>query len=330
MSGLRLALRCCAAAVGMAMATGATQAQTPSDYPNKPVRIIVTFPPGGSTDVVARLLATRLTEKMGQQVLVENRPGAGGNIGLALVAKAPPDGYTLGVGAAGGLSANVSLYPNMPFDPVKDFKPVSLLVAIPFVIVGHPGVAAKSQRELIALARTQAGKLSMAHGGNGTAMHLTSQLFAQMAGVKFNEVAYRGSGPAVVDVMGGQVSLAIADLPSSMQHIRSGRLVAYAVTSAKRLPQLPDVPTVAEIDLAGFESIGWFGMVAPAGTPAPVVARLSAEINAALGDEGFKTSMRTVGADPPPPGSPESFEAYIKSEIVKWAQVIKNAGIKLE
>ncbi len=332
MNGLRIASWCCAAAIGMGMAmgTGSAQAQTPSDYPNKPVRIVVTFPPGGSTDVVARLLATRLTEKMGQQVLVENRPGAGGNIGLALVAKAAPDGYTLGVGAAGGLSANLSLYPNMPFDPVRDFKPVSLLVAIPFVIVGNPGVAAKSQRELIALARAQPGKLSMAHGGNGTAMHLTSQLFAQMAGVKFNEVAYRGSGPAVVDVMGGQVSLAVADMPSAMQHIRSGRLVAYAVTSAKRLPQLPDVPAVAETDLAGFESIGWFGMVAPAGTPAPVIARLNAEITAALGDEGFKSSMRTVGADPPPAGSPESFEAYIKSEIVKWAQVIKNAGIKLE
>ena len=326
MNKFRIAAWFCALAVGI----GGSLAQAQGDYPNKPLRIVVTFPPGGSTDVVARLLATRLTEKMGQQVLVENRPGAGGNIGLALVAKAPADGYTLGIGAAGGLSANISLYPNMPFDPLRDFKPVSLLVAIPFVIVGHPGVAAKSQRELIALARSQPGKLSMGHGGNGTAMHLTSQLLAQMAGIKFNEVAYRGSGPAVVDVIGGQASLAVVDLPSSLQHIRSGRLLAYAVTAARRLAQLPDVPTVAEIDLAGFESIGWFGLVAPAGTPAPVVARLNAEISAALDDEGFKSSMRNVGADPPAPGSPESFEAYIKSEIVKWAQVIKNAGIKLE
>ena len=265
MRAVRVALSFCAVAIAIGVAPARAQAE----YPNKPVRIIVTFPPGGSTDVVARLLATRLTERMGQQVLVENRPGAGGNIGLALVAKAPADGYTLGVGAAGGLSANVSLYPNMPFDPVKDFKPVSLLVAIPFVIVGHPALAAKSQRELIALARAQPGKLSMAHGGNGTAMHLTAQLFAQMAGIRFNEVAYRGSGPAVVDVMGGQASLAVADLPSSQQHIRSGRLLAYAVTGSKRLTQLPAVPTVAEIDLAGFESIGWFGMVAPVGTPAP-------------------------------------------------------------
>ena len=326
MRAVRVALSFCAVAI----AIGATPARAQAEYPNKPVRIIVTFPPGGSTDVVARLLATRLTERMGQQVLVENRPGAGGNIGLALVAKAPADGYTLGVGAAGGLSANVSLYPNMPFDPVKDFKPVSLLVAIPFVIVGHPALAAKSQRELIALARAQPGKLSMAHGGNGTAMHLTAQLFAQMAGIRFNEVAYRGSGPAVVDVMGGQVALAVVDLPSSIQHIRSGRLVAYAVTSTRRLAQLPDVPTVAEIDLPGFESIGWFGVVAPAGTPAPVIARLNTEINAALEDEGFRNSMRNVGADPPSPGTPEAFEAFIKSEIVKWGRVIKSAGIKLE
>jgi tripartite-type tricarboxylate transporter receptor subunit TctC len=314
----------------VALALGAPLAHAQSDYPNKPVRIVVTFPPGGSTDVVARLLATRLTDRTGQQVVVENRPGAGGNIGLALVAKAPPDGYTLGVGAAGALSANVSLYPNMPFDPVKDFKPVSLLVAIPFVIVGNPAVPAKTQRELLALARAQPGKLSMGHGGNGTAMHLTAQLLAQMAGVKFNEVPYRGSGPAVIDVMGGQATLAVVDLPSSIQHIRSGRLIAYAVTSTRRLAQLPEVPTVAEADLPGFESIGWFGLVAPAGTQAPVIARLSAEINAALEDEAFRTSMRNAGADPPPPGTPEAFEGFIKSEIVKWGRVIKNAGIKLE
>jgi len=326
MNRLRQLLLVCVAAAGLV----APAAQAQSDYPNKPVRIIVTFPPGGSSDVVARLLATRLTERMGQQVLVENRPGAGGNIGLTAVAKAAPDGYTLGVGAAGGLAANVSLYPNMPFDPAKDFRAVSMLVAIPFVIVGHPSVPAKTQRELIALARSQPGKLSMGHGGNGTAMHLTSQLLAQMAGVKFNEVAYRGSGPAAVDVMGGQAQLAVVDLPSSLQHIRAGKLVAYAVSSTKRLAQLPDVPTVAEIDLPGFESVGWFGLVAPAGTPAAIVARLNAEVNAALDDEGFKNSMRNVGADPPPPGTPEAFDAFIKSEIVKWGRVIKNAGIKLD
>jgi tripartite-type tricarboxylate transporter receptor subunit TctC len=325
MNRLRQFLQICIAAACLA----ALPAQAQAEYPNKPVRVVVTFPPGGSTDVVMRLLLPRLIEKLGQQVVVDNRPGAGGNIGLTAVAKAAPDGYTIGVGAAGGLSANVTLYPNMPFDPVKDFKPVTMMAAIPFVIVGNPSLAAKNQRELIALARAQPGKLSMGHGGNGTAMHLTSQLFAQMAGVKFNEIAYRGSGPAALDVMGGQSMLAVVDLPSALQHIKSGRLVAYAVTSPKRLPQLPEVPTVAESGLADYDSTGWFGLVAPAGTPAPVVARLNAEFSAALNDEGIKASLRNLGVEPAP-STPEAFEAYIKSETLKWAQVIRNAAIKLD
>ncbi len=325
MNRLRHLLQCCLAAACLAV----LPAQAQGEYPNKPVRVVVTFPPGGSTDVVMRLLLPRLNEKLGQQVVVDNRPGAGGNIGLTVVAKAAPDGYTIGVGAAGGLSANVTLYPNLPFDPVKDFKPVTMMAAIPFVIVGNPSVAAKNQRELIALAKAQPGKLSMGHGGNGTAMHLTSQLFAQMAGVKFNEISYRGSGPAALDVMGGQAQLAVVDLPSSLQHIKSGRLVAYAVTSPKRLPQLPDVPTVAESGLADYDSTGWFGLVAPAGTPAPMVARLNAEFGAALNDEGIKASLRNLGVEPAP-STPEAFEAYIKSETLKWAQVIKNAAIKLD
>ena len=315
----------CATAAGLAPPPVMAQ----GDFPNKPVRVVVTFPPGGSTDVVMRLLAPRLIEKLGQQVVIDNRPGAGGNIGLTLVARAPADGYTLGVGAAGALSANASLYPNMPFDPVKDFRAVTLLAAIPFVIVGNPALGARGQRELIAMARSQPGKLSMAHGGNGTAMHLSSQLFAQMAGVRFNDIAYRGSGPAALDVMGGQASVGVVDLASALQHIRSGRLLAYAVTSPQRLPQLPEVPTVAESDLAGYDSTGWFGVVAPAGTPAPVVARLNAEITAALNDEAIKAAMRNLGMEPTP-STPEAFEAYIRAESVKWAGVIRNAGIKLD
>ena len=313
----------------IALCLAGTCATAQADYPAKPVRVIVTFPPGGSTDVVMRLLAPRLNEKLGQQVLVDNRPGAGGNIGLTVVARATPDGYTLGIGAAGGLSANASLYPNMPFDAAKDFAPVTLLAAIPFVIVGNPALPAKTQRELIALAKETPGKVSMAHGGNGTAMHLTAQLFAQMAGARFNDVAYRGSGPAAVDVMSGQVAVAVVDLPSSLQHIKSGRLIAYAVTSPKRLPQLPEVPTVAEAGLPGYDSTGWFGLVAPAGTPAAVVARLNAEFGAALNDEAIRTALRNMGVELAPT-TPEAFEAYIKSESVKWAGVIKAAAIKLE
>ncbi|MEO7391790.1 MAG: tripartite tricarboxylate transporter substrate binding protein [Ramlibacter sp.] len=306
------------------------QAQAPRpDYPNKPIRMVVTFPPGGNTDAVVRMLVPRLNNKLGQQMVVDNRPGAGGNIGLAVVAKAPADGYTLGVGAAGGLAANVSLYSQMPFDPVKDFKPVTMLAAIPFVIIGHPSVAAKTQKELIALAKSNPGKLSIGHGGNGTAMHLTAQLFEQMADVKLVEVPYKGSGPAALDVLAGQVPLAVVDLPSALQHIKAGKLVAFAVTSPQRLPMMPDVPTVAEQGLAGYDSTGWFGVVAPAGTPAPVIARLNAEITAALNDPEIKTSMRNLGVEPAP-GTAEEFEAYIKSETVKWARVIKSAGTKIE
>jgi len=309
---------------------GPAHSQAPAaDFPNKPIRMIVTFPPGGSADAVVRMLVPRLNDKLGQAVVVDNRPGAGGNVGLSAVAKAPGDGYTLGVGAAGALSANVSLYPNMPFDPLKDFRPVAMLAAIPFVIVGHPSLAAKTQRELIALARAEPGKLSIGHGGNGTAMHLSAALFSQMADVKLVEVPYRGSGPAALDAMAGQIPLAVVDLPSALQQIKAGKLVAYAVTSPQRLPMLPDVPTVAESGLPGYDSTGWFGVVAPADTPAPIIARLNAEIVAALNDDQVKAAMRNLGVEPAP-GTPKAFDDYIRAETRKWAQVIKTAGIKLD
>ena len=315
------------ACAGLCLAS-AVQAQ-PADFPNKPVRIVVTFPPGGSADAVVRLIAPRLADKLGQQVVVDNRPGAGGNVGLTVVAKAPGDGYTLGVGAAGALAANSSLYASMPFDPLKDFKPVGMLAAIPFVIVGHPSVGAKDLRELIGLARSAPGKLAIGHGGNGTAMHLSAALFAQMADIKLVEVPYRGSGPAAVDAIAGQVPLAVVDLPAALQQIRAGKLVAYAVTSPKRLPTLPEVPTAAEAGLPGYDSTGWFGVVAPADTPDAVVARLSAEIVAALGDDTIKATMRNLGVEPAP-DSPRAFADYIRSETGKWARVIKAANIKLE
>lgn len=306
----------------------AAQADT-SAFPTKPIRMVVTFPPGGSTDAVVRMLVPRLNEKLGQPVVVDNRPGAGGNVGLTMVAKAPGDGYTLGVGAAGGLSANVSLYPQMPFDPAKDLRPVAMLAAIPFVIVGHPSTNARTLREVIALAKAEPGKLSIGHGGNGTAMHLSTALLAQMADVKLVEVPYRGSGPAAMDAMAGQIPLAMVDLTSALQQIKAGKLVAYAVTSPKRLPMLPDVPTVSEAGLTGYDSTGWFGVVAPAGTPAPVIARLNAEINAALGDEQLRTSMRNLGVEPAP-ASADAFDRYIRDETTKWAGVIRTANIKLD
>ena len=320
-----------AAAIALAGIAALTYAQPGggTDFPKQPIRMIVTFPPGGSADAVVRMIVPRLNEKLGQQVIVDNRPGAGGNIGLALAAKAPADGYTLGVGAAGALSANGSLYPQMPFDALKDFQAVSGLAAIPFVIVGNPSVHARTMKELLALARSEPGKLSIAHGGNGTAMHLSAALFAQMADVKMVEVPYKGSGPAALGVLGGNVPLAVVDLPSALQQIKAGKLVAYAVTSKERLPQLPDVPTVAEAGLPGYESIGWFGVVAPAGTPQPVVHRLNAEITAALNDDRIKATMRGLGVEPMPM-TPEAFGAYIRSETGKWAKVIHDAHIKLD
>ena len=311
------------------LANGLAQTPLAADYPKQPVRMVVTFPPGGSADAVVRMIVPQLNAKLGQQVVVDNRPGAGGNIGLAIVAKAPADGYTLGVGAAGALSANSSLYASMPFDPLKDFKPVSMLAAIPFVIIGHPSLSARTQNDLIALARSQPGKLSIAHGGNGTAMHLSAALFSQMADVKLVEVPYKGSGPAALDVLAGNVPLAVVDLPSALQHIKAGKLVAYAVTSAQRLPQLPDVPTVSEAGLSGYDSTGWFGVVAPAGTPQPVIDRLNAEITAALHDDQTKSSMRNLGVEPAP-SKPDAFEAYIRSETQKWAKVIRQANIKID
>ncbi|VTU39211.1 Bug family tripartite tricarboxylate transporter substrate binding protein [Variovorax sp. PBL-E5] len=317
-------------AAGCALLAGPASAQTQAAaFPDKPIHMVVTFPPGGSADAVVRMLVPRLNASLGQPVVVDNRPGAGGNVGLALVAKAAGDGYTVGVGAAGALSANISLYAQMPFDPIKDFKPVGMLAAIPFVIVGHPSLGAKDLHALIEMARAQPGKLAIGHGGNGTAMHLSAALFGQMANVKLTEVPYRGSGPAALDAMGGQIPLAVVDLPSSLQQIKSGKLIAYAVTSPERLPMLPDVPTVAEAGLPGYDSTGWFGVVAPADTPPAVVTRLNAAIVAALNDEQIKTTMRNLGVEPAP-DTPEAFGNYIRSETTKWRKVIQTAHIKLD
>jgi tripartite-type tricarboxylate transporter receptor subunit TctC len=308
-----------------ALAAGDAGAQ--AGYPSKPIRFVVSFPPGGSSDLVARAMAPRMAGRLGQQVLVENRPGAGGNIGVDAVAKSAPDGHAIGIAAAGALTINPHLYPSMPFDPLKDLAPVSMLAVIPIVIASSPA-GAGSVRELIAAAKAQPGKLSFGTTGSGSAMHLAGELLKQMTGIDMVHVPYKGSGPAAADLAGGQIPLAIVDLTSALPHIRAGRVKAVAVTGPARTVTAPDIPTVAESGVPGFDAVGWFGVVAPAGTPAPVVARLNAEIVDALKVPEIRQHLLAGGAEPAT-STPEEFGRFIRSESEKWAKVVKAAGVKL-
>jgi tripartite-type tricarboxylate transporter receptor subunit TctC len=328
---VKRSIRVVAAAIAVATAAVAGHAQTsaPAPWPSKPIRMIVTFPPGGSADATVRIVAPKLGERLGQQVVVDNRPGAGGNIGLATLAKSDADGYTLAVGAAGGLAANAALYPKMPFDAQKDFVPISLLAHIPFVLVVPPMSPIRSVADLLAQAKAEPGKVSVGHGGNGTAMHLSVQLMKQTAGIDLAEIAYRGSGPVALDVIGGQVPLGMLDLPSVLQHVKAGKVRALAVTGDQRLAALPDVPTLAEAGIKGYESTGWFGVVAPAATPAPIVARLQTELRAVLVDPDVVAGARAAGVELSPTTSAE-FGRFIGTETAKWADVIKRSSTKLE
>jgi len=299
------------------------------NYPTKSIRFIVTFPPGGSADLIARALAPILSDRLRQQVLVENRPGAGGNIGMEVVAKAAPDGYTMGLGATGALAVNVSLYPKLPYDPAKDFAPVSNVAFVPFFLIANPSLPVHNLQELVALASAKPGELMLGHGGNGTAMHLSGELFKLMAKIQLVNVPYKGSGPAAVDTMGGQLPLAIVDVASAITQVKAGRLKALAVTTAKRISVAPDVPTFAEAGLPGYEAIGWFGVVMPAGTPPDIVGRMNTELVAALKRQEIRERVIAAGAEPSP-STPEEFGALIRSEIVKWAEVVKASGAKLD
>jgi tripartite-type tricarboxylate transporter receptor subunit TctC len=295
-------------------------------FPEQLIKIIVTFPPGGSADTVIRALEPLVTAELKQGLVIENRAGAGGNIGMAAVAQAKPDGYTLGVAPAGSLTVNPHLNSSMPFDP-KDLAPITLLAEIPFVLVASANVPAHTVAETIALAKAKPGALSIGHGGNSTAMHLTAALFTQKTGTAMELVPYRGTAPATVDVLAGHVPFAVLDIPASRQLILEGKLNAIGVSSAQRLSSLPDVPTLAESGIAGFEAIGWFGLVAPAGTPADIVGRLNEAFGKALKDPSVVEKIRTLGAEPAPT-SPEEFSRFIQSESSKWGKLISEAGIK--
>jgi len=299
-------------------------------YPDQPIKIIVSFPPGGSADIVIRALQPVLVEDLRQPIVIENRAGAGGNIGIGAVAQAAPDGYTIGVAAAGVLTVNPHLNrAAMPFDPIKDLAPVTLLAEIPFVLVASQKSEVTSVADLIAKARAEPQNLSIGHGGNSTAMHLTSALFAQKADVKVQLIAYRGTAPAATDVLAGHIPFAVLDIPASQQLIREGKLKALGVSAAKRVVFLPDVPPLAEQGLSGFESVGWFGIVAPAGTPPDIVGKLNAAFVRALSDPAAIEKIRVLGAEPAPTSS-DAFAKFIQSESAKWGKLIAEAGIKSE
>ncbi len=298
-------------------------------YPTKPVRIVVPFVAGGTTDIIAREVAAHLTKTMGQNFVVDNKPGAGGNVGSDSVAKSAPDGYTLLMGTVGTHGINVSLYPKMPYDAVKDFAPVSLCAAVPNVMVVHPSVPAKNVDEFIAYAKKEGDKLAMASSGSGTSIHLAGELFKAMTGTKMTHIPYKGSGAALIDLVGGQTQVMFDNAPSAIPHIRAGKLRALAVTSSKRSAALPDVPTLDEAGLKGFEASSWFGVLAPAGTPKDLVAKLSAEIQRGIASAEMQEKFKAQGAIPVG-GSPEAFAAHIQAEITKWGPVVKTSGARVD
>jgi tripartite-type tricarboxylate transporter receptor subunit TctC len=299
-------------------------------WPDQPIKIIVTFPPGGSSDIVIRALQPLLVEQLHQTIVIENRAGAGGNIGIAAVAQAAPDGYTLGVAAAGVLTVNPHLNrAAMNFDPLRDLAPITLLAQIPFVLVASQASNFASVAEVVAAAKAHPGELSIGHGGNGTAMHLTSALFTQKAGVNIQLIAYRGTAPAAVDVLAGHIPLAVLDIPASQQLIREGKLRALGVSALGPVSFLPDVPPLSALGLKDFDSVGWFGLVAPAGTPPEIIATLNAAFVRALNDPAAAAKIRVLGAEPAP-SSAEDFAKFIRAESTKWGELIAAAGIKSE
>ena len=295
-------------------------------YPSKPIRFIVSFPPGGSADLISRAIAPRMSERLGQPVVVENRAGAGGMIGVDAVAKSAPDGTTIGLAAAGALTTNIHIYPSMPFHPEKDLAPISMLAMIPFFLVAHPSQPA-TLKEVIAQARS--GNLAYGHGGQGSTMHLAGELLNMMAQIKLQAVPYKGSGPVSADVLGGQVPLGVVDVPSAIANVKAGKMRALAVTSKQRISAAPEVPTFQEAGLPGYEAVGWFGAVAPANTPKDIINRLNTEIRSALAAPDVTERALTAGAEPHAT-SPEEFAAYIREETKKWGEVVRAAGIKLQ
>ncbi|AVS89586.1 LacI family transcriptional regulator [Paracidovorax avenae] len=315
-----------AAAAACALLPGLAAAQA---FPSKPITIIVPFAAGGTTDILARIIAQGMGAELGQSVVVDNRAGAGGNIGGQVAARAPADGYTLFMGTVGTHAINAALYRKMPFDPVKDFAPLTRVANVPNLLVANPAQPFKTVQELIAYAKANPGKINFGSSGSGSSIHLSGELFKSMAKVDMQHVPYKGSAPAVTDLLGNQIAIMFDNMPSAIQHVRSGKLRAIAVTTAKRSPELPDVPTIAESGVPGYEATSWFGMFAPAGTPVPVVAQLNATIVKVLAMPDIKKKLAEQGAEAAGE-TPAQFADFIQKESVKWGKVVRESGASVD
>lgn len=312
-------------ALSFVIAAGSASAQS---YPTKALRVVIPFAVGGSTDVVFRILAPRLSEALGQQVVVDNRPGGAATIGMDMVAKSPADGYTMGV-ANLSFGANPFILSKMPFDTEKDLVPVSLVTLVPMVLSVHPSIPARSVKELIAIAKAKPGSLNYGSAGNASANHLATELFTYMTGAKMTHVPYKGGGPAVVSIVGGETAILFATIPSALPHFRSGRLIGLGVSTLKRDPTLPNIPTIAEAGVPGYEVYEWQGVVVPTGTPSAVIGKLHQEIVRILAIPEVKERVEGVGAHVVG-STPEELAAFIKKELATWSKVVKQAGIHID
>ena len=322
-------LNCTVCAIALATVLPATGVLAQDSYPAKPIKLTVPFPPAGGTDVLSRALAQSITTNTKWVIVIDNRPGAGGNIGHDAVAKSPADGYSIAMGQTANLAVNPALYPGMPFDPLRDFEPIALVSSQPLILVVAANSPFKSLQDLVAAAKAKPGQLNMGSPGSGTIGHIGGELFQRRAGVKFAHIPYKGAAPAVTDLMGGSVDLYFGNSQSVDALVKGGRIRALAVTSPKRLKNLPDVPTIAESGYPGFEAATWSGLVAPRGTPKAIVDRLNAEANRALKNPEMLAKLDADGSEPLG-GSPQRFADFLKAEHAKWGAIIRDAGIKLE
>ncbi len=322
----RLALATLASAAAAALLPLPAAAQA---YPNKPITMIVPFSAGGTTDILARIVGQALTAELGQSVIIDNRAGAGGNIGGQLAARAPADGYTLFMGTVGTHAINEALYKKMPFDPIKDFAPLSRVANVPNLLVAHPSQPFKTVPEMIAYAKAHPGKINFGSSGSGSSIHLSGELFKSMAKVDMVHIPYKGSAPAVNDLLGNQIAIMFDNMPSAIQHVRAGKLRPIAVTTAKRSPELPDVPTIAESGVPGYDATSWFGLFAVAGTPAPIVTQLNKALVKVLNQPEVKAKIVAQGGEVVAE-TPEQFAAFIKAETAKWGKVVKESGASVD